>query len=345
MTVPYRVKSNDDASLAREAGPGSSRVGDCSHASIAGGPSERSSRRLKYVLALTAVFMLVEAAGGWLSGSLALLADAGHMLTDVGALGLSLLTASIARRPADDRKTYGYLRWEILAALVNGAALIGIAVWVVVEAVHRLGEVRQVEAGLLLAVAAAGAVVNALALWLLHGAHTHSLNTRGAYLHIMGDLLGSVAALAAGVVIASTGWTRIDPILSVLMALLILAGAWRLVRESTDILLEAVPRSVSMADVQQRMLAIAGVSAVHDLHVWTVTSGVIAMSGHAVVPTLASHPGVLEDIRRQMGTLGIGHVTIQLEVGDGCEPVDIGRDGPAGEGAGHADGHAQGHVH
>lgn len=288
------------------------------------------------MLALTAVFMLVEAGGGWLSGSLALLADAGHMLTDVGALGLSLLTASIARRPADDRKTYGYLRWEILAALVNGAALIGIAVWVVVEAVHRLGETRHVDAGLLLAVAAAGAAVNAFALWLLHGAHTHSLNTRGAYLHILGDLLGSVAAIAAGLVIALTGWTPIDPILSVLMALLILAGAWRLVKESTDILLEAVPRSVSMADVQQRMLAIEGVRAVHDLHVWTVTSGVIAMSGHAVVPTLASHPGVLDDIRRQMGTLGIGHVTIQLEVGDGCEPVETAHGAHGAHGHDHA---------
>jgi len=293
--------------------------------------------RLLLAFGLTALTLIAEAIGGWVSGSLALLADAGHMLTDVGALGLSLLTASIARRPADDRKTYGYLRWEILAALDNGAALIGIAAWVVVEAVHRLGEVRHVDAGLLLVVAAAGAVVNALALWLLHGGHTHSLNTRGAYLHIMGDLLGSVAALAAGLVIALTGWTPIDPILSVLMALLILAGAWRLVKESTDILLEAVPRSVSMAEVQQRMLAVEGVRAVHDLHVWTVTSGVIAMSGHAVVPTLASHPGVLDGIRRQMGTLGIGHVTIQLEVGDGCEPVTTAHD-PHGAG-----GH--GHVH
>lgn len=316
---------------------GTSRVGDCSHASIAGGPSERTSRRLKYVLGLTALFMLVEAGGGWLSGSLALLADAGHMLTDVGALGLSLLTASIARRPADDRKTYGYLRWEILAALVNGAALIGIAVWVVIEAIHRLGQAHPVHAGLLLAVAGAGALVNLLALWLLHDDHGHSLNTRGAYLHILGDLLGSVAALAAGAVIALTGWTPIDPILSVLLALLILAGAWRLVKESTDVLLEAVPRSVSMAEVQQRMLAVEGVRGVHDLHVWTVTSGVIAMSGHAVVPTLASHPGVLEGIRRQMGTLGIGHVTIQLEVADGCEPVEApaGRPGAGGHGHQH----------
>lgn len=316
--------------------PDASRVGDCSHASIAGGPSRSASRRLLYVLLLTAVFMVVEAVGGWLSGSLALLADSGHMLTDVGALGLSLLTAAIARRPADERKTYGYLRWEIIAALVNGAALIGIAVWVVVEAYHRLGQAHRVEAGLLMAVAAGGLLVNALALWLLHGTHQHNLNTRGAYLHILSDLLGSIAALGAGVVIALTGWMPIDPILSIVLALMILAGAWRLMKESTDILLEAVPRSVSMPEVQRRMLAVEGVRAVHDLHVWTVTSGVIAMSGHAVVPSLASHPGVLEGIRREMGRLGIGHVTIQLEVADGCEPVET----PA---VGH--GHDHGHRH
>ena len=313
-----------------------SRVGECSHASIAGGPSRGASRRLLYVLLLTALFMVVEAVGGWLSGSLALLADSGHMLTDVGALGLTLLTAAIARRPADDRKTYGYLRWEIIAALINGAALIGIAVWVVVEAFHRLGQPHPVEAGLLMVVAAAGLAVNAVALWLLHGSHQHSVNTRGAYLHILSDLLGSVAALSAGVVIALTGWTPIDPILSIVLALMILAGAWNLVKESTNILLEAVPVSVSMPEVQRRILAVAGVRAVHDLHVWTVTSGVIAMSGHAVVPSLASHPEVLEGIRREMGRMGIGHVTIQLEVADGCEPVET----PAA-----AHGHEQGHRH
>jgi cobalt-zinc-cadmium efflux system protein len=314
---------------------GTSRVGDCSHASIAAGPASRASRRLLYVLILTAAFMVVEALGGWLSGSLALLADAGHMLTDVGALGLSLLTASIARRPADDRKTYGYLRWEILAALVNGAALIVIAAWVVFEAVHRLGAVHPVRAGLLTGVAAAGLAVNALALWLLHGAHRHSLNTRGAYLHILGDLLGSFGALVAGIVIMLTGWLPIDPILSVLLSMMILVGAWRLVKESTDVLLEAVPGNVSMADVQQGMLNVAGVSAVHDLHVWAVTSGVVAMSGHAVVPSLAAHPGVLDEIRRALGALGISHVTIQLEVEDGCEPVAV---------AGRDDSHA-GHHH
>ena len=311
----------------------SSTIRDCAH--LTAGRSTPVPR-LWAVLGLTGSFMVLEAVGGWISGSLALLADAGHMLTDVGALALSLLTAWIAQRPADETKTYGYLRWEIIAALINGAALIGIAVWVVVEAFHRLGQPHPVEAGLLMVVAAAGLAVNALALWLLHGTHQHSLNTRGAYLHILSDLLGSIAALGAGVVIALTGWTPIDPILSIVLALMILAGAWNLVKESTNILLEAVPVSVSMPEVQRRILAVAGVRAVHDLHVWTVTSGVIAMSGHAVVPSLASHPEVLEGIRREMGRMGIGHVTIQLEVADGCEPVET----PAA-----AHGHEQGHRH
>jgi len=277
------------------------------------------SQRLFAVLLLTAAFMVVEAVGGWLSGSLALLADAGHMLTDVGAIGLSLVTAVIGARPADERRTYGYRRWEILAALVNGAALFGIAAWIVVEAVHRIGSPSPVRAGLLLAIASGGLLVNVVALSILHGGHHHNLNTRGAYLHILGDLLGSAAAIAAGVIILITGWTLADPILSIGVALLILVGAWRLVRESTDVLLESVPRGVSMAEVQSRMLAVPGVSAVHDLHVWTVTSGLVAMSGHAVVPDLAGHPAALDGIRAQLAELGIGHVTIQLEVEAGCE--------------------------
>jgi cobalt-zinc-cadmium efflux system protein len=299
------------------------------------------TRKLWIVLALTAGFMVVEAVGGWVSGSLALLADAGHMLTDVGALGLSLLTAWIAQRPADESKTYGYLRWEILAALVNGAALIGIAIWIVVEAVHRLRAPAPVESGILMAVAAGGFLVNLVALRILHGAHEHSLNTRGAYLHVLSDLLGSVAALGAGAVIYLTGWTPIDPILSVALSLLILHGAWRLVRESTDILLEAVPRHVSMAEVRDRMLAVPGVEAVHDLHVWTVTSGMVAMSGHAVVPDLADHPRALEGIRETVARLGIGHVTIQLEVENGC--ADLGTVAAAAP-VGHHH-HGPGHLH
>ncbi|SRR6266511_2152726 len=279
-------------------------------------------RRLWWVLGLTATFMIVEAAGGWLAGSLALLADAGHMLTDVGALGLSLLTAWIARRPANDEKTYGYQRWEILAALINGTALFGIAGWVVVEAVHRLQQPPPVRIGLFLGVALAGLAVNLLSLRILHGTHRHNLNTRGAYLHILGDILGSLGAIGAAAVIAITGWRMADPLISIAISLLILVGAFRLLRESTDILLEGVPKNVSMPEVQRRMLEIQGVTAVHDLHVWTVTSGMVAMSGHAVVPDLGAHPGVLEGIRSQMAGLGIGHVTIQLEVEDECAEPD-----------------------
>jgi cobalt-zinc-cadmium efflux system protein len=275
--------------------------------------------RLTLVLALTLTFMIVEAVGGWLSRSLALLADAGHMLTDAGALGLTLLSAWIAVRPANHNKTYGYQRWEILAALINGAALFGIAGWVVVEAIQRIQHPEPIRAGLFLGVAAAGLVVNLISLRILHGIKEGNLNTRGAYLHVLGDALGSVGALGAAAVIATTGWTLADPIISIALSLLILVGAWRLLRESTDILLESVPRQVSMADVQGRMLGVAGVTGVHDLHVWAVSSGLIAMSGHAIVPHLDNHPEVLERIRSEMCLLGIGHVTIQLEVQHECE--------------------------
>jgi cobalt-zinc-cadmium efflux system protein len=270
--------------------------------------------------------MIVEAVGGWIAGSLALLADAGHMLTDVGALTLSLLTAWIAQRPPDDSKTYGYLRWEILAALVNGAALFGIAAWVVVEAVQRIQDPQPVRTGLFLAIASAGLLVNLASLAVLHSSREGSLNVRGAYLHVLGDTLGSVGAVAAAGIIALTGWTPADPIVSILLSILILVGAARLLRESTDILLESVPRHVSMAEVQRRMLGVPGVAAVHDLHVWTVTSGMIAMSGHAVVPDLEAHPGVLDGIRAEMSLMGIGHVTIQLEVEHGCEGCDDARE-------------------
>jgi cobalt-zinc-cadmium efflux system protein len=282
--------------------------------------------RLRWVLALTGVFMVVEAVGGWVSGSLALLADAGHMLTDVGALALSLISSWIAQRPADDSKTYGYLRWEILAALVNGALLFGIAAWVVVEAIQRIQDPEPVRTGLFLAVATAGLLVNLTSLAVLHSHREGSLNVRGAYLHVVGDALGSVGAVAAAAIIAFTGWTLADPIVSILLSVLILVGAARLLRDSTDVLLESVPRHVSMAEVQRRMLSVPGVAAVHDLHVWTVTSGMVCMSGHAVVPDLVDHPGVLEGIRTEMSHLGIGHVTIQLEVEHGCEGCDDARE-------------------
>ena len=307
---------------------------DCSHLQAENRTIRPPIERLWIVLLLTGGFMVVEAVGGWLSGSLALLADAGHMLTDVGALGLSLFTARMARRPPDDTKTYGYLRLEILAALVNGAVLFVIAGVIVIEAVHRVKNPAPIQGGLFLLVALLGLLVNAVGLSLLHRDREHHLNTRGAYLHILGDLLGSVGALVAALIVLTTGWTLADPIISVLIAVLILGGAWRLIRESTDILLEAVPAHVSMAEVQRRMLAVPGVAAVHDLHVWTVTSGMVAMSGHAVVPQLEDHPDVLGRIREAMRDLRIGHVTVQLETGGKCLEA-VGADGA--DGAGEAD--------
>jgi cation diffusion facilitator family transporter len=188
----------------------------------------------------------------------------------------------------------------------------------VLEAVQRIDHPQPIRSGLFLAVASAGLAVNLISLVLLHGARTGSLNARGAYLHVMGDALGSVAALGAAAIIWSTGWTVADPIASIALSLLILIGAWRLLRESTDILLESVPGHVSMPEVQRRILGVPGVLAVHDLHVWTVANGVVAMSGHAVVPDLEAHPGVQEGIRGEMAQLGIGHVTIQLEIEDEC---------------------------
>jgi cobalt-zinc-cadmium efflux system protein len=306
---------------------------DCSQLHTGRPASDAPARRLLAVLLLTGCFMIVEAVGGWLSGSLALLADAGHMLTDVGAIALGLVSARIARRPADDTNTYGYLRFEILAALVNGALLLGISAWIVIEAVGRIGSPTPIRGGLFLVVALAGLLVNAISLRLLHGQHEHHINARGVYLHVLGDLLGSVGALVAALIVLLTGWTLADPIISVAISLLIVVGAWRLVRESADILLESVPGHVSMTEVQRRMLEVPGVSAVHDLHVWAVTSGMIAMSGHAVVPELRHHPDVLGRIRDAMADLGIGHVTIQLETGVGCggEAGEAEEAGRAGE--------------
>ena len=290
--------------------------------------------------------MVVEAVGGYLSGSLALIADAGHMLTDAGALGLSLASVWIARRPATARRTFGFLRLEILAAFINGAVLLLLVAWILVEAVQRLRTPAPVEADLFLGIATVGLIVNLTGLWILHGAHQGSLNVRGAYLHVLGDALGSVGAIAAALVIKFTGWLPADPLISIVISLLILAGAWRLVRESVDVLLEAVPRHVDLAAVRAGILGVPGVQGVHDLHVWTVTSGLVAMSGHVVVPDLASHPVTLGRIQETLLRHGLAHVTIQLEVAGDCEGESCFPRGPApGRGHDHAShGHA-GHRH
>lgn len=271
-------------------------------------------RRLAFVLALTAMVMVAEFVGGLAANSLALLADAAHMLTDVGALGLSLFALWFARRPATQEKTFGYLRLEILAALVNGAALIVLAVFIFLEAYGRFRSPEQVRPGLMIGVASAGLVLNVVAAFALHGSAGRSLNVRGAYLHVLGDLLGSLGAVVAAVVILLTGWTRADPLISVLVGLLILFSSWKLLRESVDVLLEAVPSHIELAAVQDAILGIPSVAEVHDLHVWTVTSGFLAMSGHAVVRDPDRHDAVLHEIYCRMhDRFGIDHVTVQLE--------------------------------
>ena len=276
-------------------------------------------RRLTLALAITAVVMVVEFSGGWLSGSLALLADAAHMLADVAALGLALVAAWIAQRPATPERSFGFMRLEILAALVNGAVLFAIAIGIGIEAWQRLRVPQLVNGALLLAVAAVGLVANLAATVVLHRGHEHSLNQRGAYLHVLGDLLGSVGALIAGVIVLTSGWVMADPIISVLIGGLVLVSAWRLVKESSDVLLEAAPRHIALSDVHERIASVPGVESVHDLHLWTVTSGVVAMSGHLVVKNPTDNQPVLEAVQDRMRALGIAHVTVQVEREPTCE--------------------------
>jgi cobalt-zinc-cadmium efflux system protein len=268
---------------------------------------------LKAALGLTLAFFFAEVVGGWMANSLALLADAGHMLTDVGALGLSLFVAWFSRQPGTSSKTFGYLRWEILAAFLNGSVLLLVSVGIVWEAVGRLRQPEPLASGLMLVVATGGLVVNLIAARLLHADASSSLNVRGAYLHVLGDLLGSVAAILAGLAVRYKGWIIADPIASIVMTLLIVRGAWSLVRESVDVLLESVPPHISLEAVRTAIAAVPGVCSVHDLHVWTVTSGMVAMSVHVVAPDAAHHQEALEQIHAAMARFGIGHVTVQIE--------------------------------
>jgi cobalt-zinc-cadmium efflux system protein len=274
---------------------------------------DASVRSLRGALILTATFLIVEVVGGILANSLALIADAGHMFTDAAALGLSLFVAWFSRQPSTPSKTYGYLRWEVLAAFLNGATLLLVCVWIVFEAALRIKNPEPVASGLMLVVAVAGLLVNALSARMLHPVHETSLNARGAYLHVLGDLLGSVATVAAALVVRWTGWLLADPIVSVLMSVLIMRGAWQLVRESVDVLLESTPSHISVGAVRAQLEAIPGIESVHDLHVWSVTSGMVAMSAHAIVREPERHQHVLEHVHDAMRLFGIDHVTVQLE--------------------------------
>ena len=276
-------------------------------------------QRLRWALALTALFFVAEVFGGVISNSLALLADAGHMFTDVGALALSLFVAWFSRQPAAPEKTYGYLRWEILAALLNGAVLLVVSGLIVWEAIGRLQAPEPLQGGIMLAVAVGGLLVNSASAFILHPTHGHSLNARGAYLHVLGDLFGSVGTVIAAIVVRSTGWLAADPIASIAVTLLVVRSAWRLVRESVDVLLESTPAHISLGRVREGLQAINGIESVHDLHVWTVTSGMVAMSAHAVVREPGENQKVLEAAVDAMQRLGISHVTLQVERDTICE--------------------------
>jgi cobalt-zinc-cadmium efflux system protein len=275
--------------------------------------------RLRWALVLTAVFFVAEVVGGVVSNSLALLADAGHMFTDVGALALSLFVAWFSRQRAAPEKTYGYLRLEILAALLNGAVLLLVSGLIVWEAIGRLQSPEPLQGGLMLGVAVGGLLVNSASAAILHPVHSHSLNARGAYLHVLGDLLGSVGTVIAAIIVRTTGWLTADPVASIVVTLLVVRSAWRLVREAVEVLLEATPAHISLGSVREGLQAIAGIESVHDLHVWTVTSGMVAMSAHAVVREPGANQKVLEEAVAAMRGLGISHVTLQVERDRICE--------------------------
>jgi len=275
---------------------------------------ELGRRRLAIVLAITAMFMVVELVGGILANSLALIADAAHMLSDVASLALAIFALWFSRRPATARRSFGYLRIEILAALINGATLVALSLLIYWQAWSRLRAPQEVEGGLMLVVAVGGLIVNIIGALLLHGASGHSLNVRGAYLHVLGDLLGSVGAITAALIIIYTGWMPADAIISAIVATLILYSSFRLVRESVDVLLEATPAHIDLLAVQASIESIPGVERVYDLHVWTLTSGFIAMSGHVVITDIATQRTVLDAIHQRMhDDYDINHVTVQIE--------------------------------
>src|SRR5829696_659775 len=279
-------------------------------------PARVDRRPLAIALAITTTFFVVELIGASISNSLALLADAAHMLTDVAALGMALFAIWLASRPSSPERTFGYLRAEILAAVVNAVSLIVLAIYIFWEAWQRFQEPPEVKSGPLLVVAVAGMLANIASAWVLSrgSGHRDNLNTRGAFLHVLGDLLGSVATIAAALIIAFTGWYAADPILSVLIGGLVVFGAWTLLRESVDVLLEAAPRGVVIADVRRAMDAVPGVAGVHDLHVWTVTSGLTALSAHVETDNLAGWDTCMKGLASMLRErFDIAHVTLQPE--------------------------------
>lgn len=279
-----------------------------------GGAAARYRRRLVLVVALTATYLVAEIIGALLTNSLALLADAGHMATDVFAGALALVAIWLGQRQPTERQTYGYQRIEVLAALANAVFLFAICGWIFWEAWRRLQEVPEVKGVPMLAIALLGVAVNLVGVLVLRQGAEESLNIQGAFLHVLFDLLGSVAAVAAAAIIAFTGWYYADPLLSVLINVLIFVSAWRLVQESAKVLLEGTPSQVDLARIRVALEEVQGVEGVHDLHVWTITSGYLALTAHAHIGRQADRMKTLTTLHQvARDQFDIRHCTIQLE--------------------------------
>ena len=294
-----------------------------SHAGHNHGGEGTSAKRLGLVLALSAAYMVAEIVGGLLSNSIALLADAGHMLSDVGALALALFALWIARRPANSRRTYGYARTEILAALVNGATLVGISLYIFVEAFGRLRAPPPVQGAVVMGVAAGGLMINLLALWLLNANKSENLNVRGAWLHVLTDAMGSVGAILGGLAVWQFGWPWADPAISILIGLLVIYSSWALLRDSVSVLMEGAPRDVDVDAVRDALTKSRGVASVHDLHVWTIASGMYSLSAHIALTGTDPNEEILRRLEQTLQKeFGIRHTTLQLEAGS-CDATSL----------------------
>jgi cobalt-zinc-cadmium efflux system protein len=285
-----------------------------------------SRRALAVALVLTASYTAVEVVGGVLAGSLALLADAVHMLSDNIALAAALVAAWLAAKPATAERTYGYKRAEVLAALANGVLLVALAIWIFVEAVMRLGDPGDVLGGWMLAIALVGLAVNVAAGLVLSRARDQSLNVEAAFRHVFADLLGSVGVAVAGIVILATGWVEADPLVGMLIGVLVLASAWSILRDSTEILLESTPRGLDADALGRRLARAPGVVEVHDLHVWTITSGFPALSAHVLVRPGEDCHGRRRELERLLhDEFGIDHTTLQVDHAGDVGLVEMGR--------------------
>ena len=283
----------------------------------------QNRKRLAITLGLVLLYMGAEVVGGILTNSLALLADAGHMLSDAAALGLALFAIWFARRPATTSHTFGYYRTEILAALANGATLVAISIYIFVEAFQRFREPPDVEGGLMMVIAAGGLVINLAGLLILRGGREESLNVRGAWLHVLTDMLGSVQALVAGGLIWWFGWNWADPVASVLIGLLVIYSSWELLKESVGVLMQKAPARIDVDELRDAIMEMDGVVGICDMHVWTVTSGLESMSAHVTVEEGRVGRDMLSRVRELVhDRFGIDHVTIQLEP-EGFEEPEV----------------------